>query len=110
MMVLVTRLVTIIMITLSATIPLGIGRDETIFLVIGKLLVMLVLLLIVLMLMRMYVVVLRWGWLCKMVLSMIFWMVHLLVVVMTIAATVVDVPVWNSFVLCHVQPRHFFSV
>lgn len=102
-MVLVMRLTTIIMITLSANIPLGIRRDETIFLVIGKLVLVLMLML---MLMRMYVVVLRWGWQCKIVLSMIVWMMHLLivVVVMIIAATVVDIPMWNSFVLCNVQP------
>jgi len=111
MMILAMVLVTIIVIPLSIIVPLGIRRDESVVLVVGKLVV--VGLLIVLTLMRMGVVVLGRGQ-SKMVLSVIAMMVHLVVVVMamvvTVATTVVVISVWDCFALGNVQPRHFLSV
>ena len=69
--ILMRRLMTVIMIILSANIKLGIRWSESIVLVIGKWMVLLVVMVLVVVVVRMHVVVLRWRLQCKMVLLMI---------------------------------------
>mmetsp|Transcript_1285 Transcript_1285/g.2899 ORF Transcript_1285/g.2899 Transcript_1285/m.2899 type:complete len:246 (-) Transcript_1285:1350-2087(-) len=96
MVILMTVMTTTIVIG-SAKIQLRIG--PCIILIVRKRMV--VLMLIVLIIMSVHV-----RWYQKMI-----WRMHLAVrVVGIVATTAVGIPVWNRFVLRHVQPRHFLSV